>query len=72
MSPCIDIAISETATYGAYLEGRMQSNNGITEKEVLVNACAGVGVRTRIKHNSHSLAKGLGYGAINCCQVLQN
>ena len=57
-------AVSEVATYGAYL---MDPTSG-----VLVNKLAGVGARTRVENSSHPLAKPLGYGGVSGVQLINS
>ena len=57
-------AASEVAAYGTYLSAPLDDGG-----EVLVDACAGLGARTRPADPAHPLAAGLGYGALSCVAV---
>ena len=60
----VDAAVSELASFGAFLAGA----EAFAEGDALVNACAGVGARTRPAAAHHPRAKEIGYGALSCCQ----
>ena len=60
----VDAAVSELASFGAFLAGA----EAFAEGDALVNACAGVGARTRPAASDHPRAKEIGYGALSCCQ----
>jgi hypothetical protein len=54
------LAVSEVATYGAYLSLAGQENSAI-----IVNCLAGLGARTRVCSRDHPIAQVLGYGAVS-------
>mmetsp|Transcript_16839 Transcript_16839/g.34303 ORF Transcript_16839/g.34303 Transcript_16839/m.34303 type:complete len:487 (+) Transcript_16839:87-1547(+) len=69
-------AVSEIATYGAYLADPGDDNGTkLFQPHVKVNRVAGVASRTRMivgAENTppHALAQELGYGAVSCCKAV--